>query len=121
MQLKAMEKRIAEIKDQLSKIGEMRPGSINQQLTKCGKLGCACQDQNKPKKHGPYYQLSYVHQGKSTTQFIQKELLDTVESQIKNFKMYKLLNTEWVDLALAIAMEKLATDKHRLKNEAKKK
>lgn len=79
----------------------------------------SCQDPKKPKKHGPYYQLSYVHQGKSTTQFIQKELLRTVEQQLKNFKMFRLLTAEWVDLA--IAREKLAFDKQRLKIEVKNK
>jgi len=120
MQLKKMEQRVKKIKNQLSKIGEMRPGSMNKQFTVCGKSGCACQDPKEPKRHGPYYQLSYVHQGKSTTQFIQKELLPTVERQLKNFKMFKLLTTEWVDLALTVAKEKLASDKERLKTDAEK-
>ena len=68
----------------------------------------------------PSPQLSYVHQGKSTTQFIQKELVPTVKHQLKNFKMFKLLTAEWVDIALAIAKEKLASDKLRLKLEAEK-
>lgn len=119
MQLKTMEQRVEKIKTQLHKIREMRPGSINKQFTVCGKPSCRCQDPKNPKKHGPYYQLSYVHQGKSTTQFIQKELLHTVEQQLKNFKMFKLLTTEWVDLALAITREKLASDKQRLKTEGK--
>ena len=120
MQLKTMVRRVEKIKNQLSGIGEMRPGSINEQFTVCGKPGCVCQDPKKPKKHGPYYQLSYVHQGKSTTQFIQKELVSTVERQLKNFKIFKRLTAEWVHLALAIAKEKLASDKLRLKMEAEK-
>ena len=120
MQLKTMERRVEKIKNQLSKIGEMRPGSINEQFTVCGKAGCVCQDPKKAKKHGPYHQLSYVHQGKSTTQFIQKELVPTVKHQLKNFKMFKLLTAEVVDIALAIAKEKLASDKLRLKLEAEK-
>jgi hypothetical protein len=120
MQLKNMEYRVEKIKTQLQKIGDMRPGSINKQFTVCGKPGCRCQDPENPKKHGPYYQLSYVHQGKSTTQFIQKELVRTVEGQLKNFKTFKLLTTEWVDLALNIAKEKLVIDKQRLKVEAQK-
>lgn len=118
MQLQKMEKRVEKIKLELQKIGEMRPGSLNTQLTVCGRAGCSCQDPIKPKRHGPYYQLSYVHQGKSTTQFIQKVLVPGVEKQLKNYKTFKSLTTEWVDLALAIAKEKLALDKERLKAEA---
>jgi hypothetical protein len=107
MQLKSMENRIEKIKIELSKLGEMRPGSLNKQMTVCGKSGCRCVDPKRPKRHGPYYQLSYVHQGKSTSQFIQKPMLATVRSQLKAYKAFRALTVEWVDLALAIAKEKL--------------
>lgn len=110
-----MELRIRQIKDQLQKIGDMRPGSINTQLTVCGKPNCACKDPKKPKKHGPYYQLSYVHNAKSTTQFIKKEFLETVEQQLGNFKLFKSLTAEWIDLALSVSRAKLEIDKLRLK------
>ena len=103
------------IKMKLLEIGDMRPGSLNKQLTVCGRSGCKCQDLTNPRKHGPYYQLSYVHQGKSTTQFIPKELVKTVEQELKNYKAFKSLTTEWVDLALAIAKEKIAQSKKSLK------
>lgn len=111
-----MELRIEKIKSQLQKIGDMRPGSINEQFTVCGKPGCSCVDPKKPKKHGPYHQLSYVHNGKSTTQFIKKEFLSTVEQQLTAFKLFKALTAEWVGLAIAIAKEKLEDDKRRLKS-----
>ena len=66
-----------------------------------------------PQKHGPYYQISYVHQGKSTSQFIQKPLAAAVRKQVKNYKTFKALTAEWVDLALAIAKEKLNIEKKR--------
>jgi hypothetical protein len=121
MQGKRKEIRLDEIKRELQEIGEMRPGSLNQQLTVCGRKGCRCQDPKKPQKHGPYFQLSYVHQGKSTTQFIQRDLVPMVEQELKNYKRFKVLTTEWVNLALAIAKEKLAVEKKRLKKEMKKK
>lgn len=116
MQIKKMEARVERIKLGLQSVGDMRPGSLNKQMTVCGRSGCVCMDPKKPKRHGPYFQLSYVHQGKSTTQFIQKELVTTVLRQLKNYKMFKSLTMEWVDLALAIAKEKLAVDKQRLKS-----
>lgn len=118
MQLRKMENRVERIRLELQRVGEMRPGSLNKQLTVCGRPGCRCQDPEKPKRHGPYYQLSYVHQGKSTTQFIQKELVPTVTQQLKNYKTFKSLTAEWIELALAIAKAKLALAKQRLKTEA---
>ena len=120
MQLKNMEQRVAKIKSQLQNIGEMRPGSINKQFTVCGKAGCVCIAPEKPQKHGPYYQLSYGHNGKSTTQFIKKELLHTVMQQLKNYKKFKLLTTEWVDLALSIAKEKLDIERQQMAKDRKK-
>ena len=115
MKIKKMESRVEKIKLELQKVGEMRPGSLNKQMTVCGRSGCVCIDPNKPKKHGPYFQLSYVHQGKSTSQFIQREFVSTVTQQLKNYKTFKSLTMEWVDLALEIAKEKLAADKEQLK------
>jgi hypothetical protein len=119
MQIKKLEKRIEDIKAKLALIGEMRPGSINAQLTVCGNSSCRCADPKRPRKHGPYYQLSYVHQGKSTTQFIQKELVGAVRAQLANYKNFKALTTEWVDIALALAKAKLQAAKERHKAEAR--
>jgi hypothetical protein len=115
MEIRAMQKRVEQIKSALRKVGEMRPGSLNQQLTVCGRPGCRCQDHPNPQKHGPYYQLSYVHKGKSTTQFIQKQLVPMVTRQLKNFKTFKALTTEWVDLSLAISKQKLASNRQKRK------
>jgi hypothetical protein len=115
MQMQMIEKRIARIKDELQHIGEMRPGSLNQQYTVCGKEGCRCIDPDRPTKHGPYYQLSYVHNGKSTTQFIGKDSLSNVRLQLRNYKKFRELTSEWVDLALSLAKEKLRLEKEELK------
>ena len=119
-QQQANEKRIARIKEELQAIGDMRPGSLNQQYTVCGKEGCRCADPDHPQKHGPYYQLSYVHNGKSTTQFIAKESVGNVRRQLENYKKFRELTAEWVDLALTIAKEKLRLEKEALKADAKR-
>ena len=86
-----LEEKIQEIKTRLMDLGEMRPGSLSQQYNVCGKPGCRCKDPKNPQRHGPYYQLSYVHQGKSTTQFIRPELRATVRAQISTFKKFRKL------------------------------
>ena len=104
-----LEEKIQEIKTQLLALGNMRPGSLSQQYNVCGKPGCRCKDPKNPKRHGPYYQLSFVHQGKSTTQFIRPELRATVRTQIATFKKFRKLTDRWVDLALTVAKLKLDT------------
>ena len=84
-------------------MGEMRPGSLSKQYNVCGNPTCRCKDPKNPRKHGPYYQLSYTHKGKSTTEFVKKDMISEVRQQIRNFREFKKLIEEWVDLSVKIA------------------
>jgi hypothetical protein len=101
-QLLRWQARIDEIKQRLVDLGEMRPGSLSEQYNVCGNPGCRCKDPKNPKKHGPYYQLSYTHQGKSTTEFVKKDKVREVKRQLRNYRTFKKLTEEWVDLSVKI-------------------
>jgi hypothetical protein len=102
-QVRALEKRIEIIKKKLAALGDMRPGSLSQQYNVCGNPTCRCKDPENPKKHGPYYQLSYTHTGRSTSEFVKKEDLAEVKKRIKNYQQFRALTGEWVDLSLELA------------------
>jgi hypothetical protein len=108
--VQSIELRIQEIKTKLGTLGDMRPGSISQQYNVCGKPGCRCKDPVNPQRHGPYYQLSWVHQGKSTTQFIRRPWLRQVKAQLMTFKKFRKLTDEWIALALQLAKMKLKAE-----------
>lgn len=98
--LQQIEKRIEKIKAELSGIGEMRPGSLTLQY-------------QKPKeKKGPYYQVSYTHHMKSRTQHVRQEFVKDVQQQIKNYKKFKMLVAEWVDLAIEHSILKMQIAKN---------
>lgn len=105
--IQSLEQRIDRIKARLASVGEMRPGSLSRQYNVCGKPGCRCKDPQKPVRHGPYYQLSWVHQGKSTSQFIRRPFLPEVRAQLANYKRFRKLTDQWVGLALQLAQQKL--------------
>jgi len=107
MSLRKTENRIEAIKKQLQAIGPMRPGSISKQYSVYGKSGCRCQDEEQPRKHGPYYQLSYVHRGKSTSQFIRPQFLPEVKKQLVNYKRFRKLIDEWVELSVQYGRARL--------------
>lgn len=107
MQIKILEKRIKKVKAELQTIGDMRPGSLSKQYNVCGNPKCQCKDPKEPKKHGPYYQLSYVHKSKSTSQFIKPEFVDEVKRQLADYKRFKKLTELWVTLSLELTKEKL--------------
>jgi hypothetical protein len=100
---KPIEKRIAAIKQDLLALGDMHPGSLSKQYGVCGKKNCRCKDPEKPQKHGPYNQLSYVHKGKSSSRFIKPEMLSEMQIQVDNYKKFKALTTEWAGLAADLA------------------
>ena len=98
-----LQARIKKIQQRLAAMGEMRPGSLSKQYNVCGNPNCRCKDPENPKKHGPYYQLSYTHKGKSTTEFVKKDMVSEVKQQIRNFREFKKLTEEWIDLSVEIA------------------
>jgi len=95
--------RIEKIKQELLKLGEMTPGSLSKQYNVCGNPRCRCKDPDHPKKHGPYYNLSYTWNGKGRTEFVRKERVVLVREQIRNYRTLKRLIKRWVDLSLEIA------------------
>ena len=112
--IQTLEQRIQQIKAQLAGLGEMRPGSLSKQYNVCGKPNCRCKDPQNPQRHGPYYQLSWVHRGKSTTKFIRLPLLPQVRAQIATYNQFRKLTEEWVKLALRLAQAKLLVARRSL-------
>mgnify|MGYP000053027911 CR=1 FL=1 len=87
-QLKKIENRIEKIKVELCVIGEMRPGSLTEQY------------KNSANQTGSYYQLSYTLDMKSRTEYIRKENVSNIRRQIKNYRRFKQLISEWVSLSI---------------------
>jgi len=102
-----IEFRIKRIKRELMKLGPMRPGALSMQYAACQKSGCACMDPVKPKKHGPFYQLSYSHLGKSTTRFVRPNYAGPIKKELAAYKRFRELTQEWVTQELALSQLRL--------------
>lgn len=101
-QISARQSRIKKIKKELEELGEIMPGSLSKQYNICGNPTCRCKDRENPRKHGPYYNLSYTWNGKGKTKFVRKEELVHTKERVKNYKILKRLVKQWVDLSLEI-------------------
>jgi hypothetical protein len=86
-EVKRLERRIAKIKEDLMKLGDMRPGSLSVQTRSWG---------------GEYYQLSYTHRGKGRTEYVPKKRHKRVEGQIAVYKKFRDLTQEWVNLSIEL-------------------
>lgn len=76
--------------------------SLGEQYNVCGTPGCQCKDPKKPRKHGPYHQLSYTWRGKSSTRFVRPERLAEMLLKVENYKRFRELVNGWVDLAVEL-------------------
>ena len=86
--IKQIEARIEQIKEELYEIGPMRPGSLTKQY------------KDSEQQIGAYYQISYTLDMKSRTDYVRKGSVGEVRQQIKNYKRFKRLTTEWVSLGI---------------------
>lgn len=107
--IEKLEAQIDRIKKQLQDQGPMRPGSVSRQYNVCGKRGCRCKDRERPRRHGPYYQLNYVYRGKKTSRFVRKDRLKQVRIELANYRKFRQLTIEWIGLALEVAQAKETT------------
>lgn len=96
------EKRIQMISKKVTDLGLMLPGSLSEQWNVCGTPGCQCKDPDNPVKHGPYGQLSFTVDGKSSSMFIKKEDIPEVRRRIKRYKRFKSLTTELIQAHIAL-------------------
>jgi hypothetical protein len=63
-ELPGLERRREELYRELSRVGDFRPGSLNEVRRKCGKPNCACADPDHP-GHGPQYNLTRRVEGRT--------------------------------------------------------
>jgi hypothetical protein len=103
-------RQIENVKRKLVALGDMRPGTLSTQYNVCGTPGCQCKAQP-PKKHGPYYQVSFTRKGKGSSKFVRKEDLAAVRKQIKNYQQMKELVDRWIDLATELSNIRLARER----------
>jgi len=66
----------------------MRPGSLTMQY------------RDPQKQTGAFFQISYTHKMKSKTEYVRKEWVKDVRKQISNYKKFKQLVDEWVELGI---------------------
>ena len=102
----SLEKRIQIIKQQISKLGDLRPGALSKQYNICGNPNCRCKA-DPPVKHGPYYQISFTRHGKSSSQFVRDEDLAEVQQQLENYRLLRDLVDEWITLSAQLSSLRL--------------
>lgn len=86
--IQQIERRIERIKEELEKIGPMRPGSLTRQY------------RDPENGIGAFWQISYTRQMKSRTEYVRKEWVAEIRKQIATHKRFKRLIDQWIDLGI---------------------
>ena len=110
--LRSLEARIKKIKQEIAALGELRPGTLSQQYNVCGKPDCRCKA-TPPKKHGPYYQVSFTWRGRSRSEFVRQENLPDVKTQLRNYRRLRGLVERWVALGMELSRLRLEENRSR--------
>ena len=86
--IQQIERKIARIKEALTRLGPMRPGSLSRQY------------KDRKNKTGAYWQISYTRQMKSRTEYVRADWVPEIRRQIANHKRFKKLIDQWIDLEI---------------------
>ena len=103
-----LEATIEKLKQELMTLGDLRPGTLSEQYNVCGKARCACKA-DPPRKHGPYYQVSFTWHGRSHTQFVRQENVATTRQQLRNYERLRAVVEAWVAAGLELAALRFGT------------
>ncbi|ASJ74645.1 DUF6788 family protein [Granulosicoccus antarcticus] len=102
--IKQIDKRIERIKRDLEQIDEMRPGSISVQY-RCAET-----------KSYPYHQLNWVIGAKKQSEYVSRKNLKTLTRQTENYKTFKALCAEWVELGIERSKLSIKLERERQKS-----
>ncbi len=92
-------------------VGPILPGSISRQFNVCGMPGCRCKDRENPRKHGPYFQLSYGAKGRSSSMFVKEADAEMAGMMTENYRRLR-------DLTVDIGFEMVALSREKGVDEA---
>ena len=97
--------RIARIWKQMTELGAIHPGRLTQQYNICGRPDCCCKDKENPRRHGPYWYISYTLRKKSRTIFVAEEHVDEMRRRTERFVQMKDLVQQLIEASIDLAQE----------------
>jgi len=96
--LSALEAQRAQTQLQISRLGDMRSGSITSTGGRCGNPGCHCHRPDDP-GHGPFYRLTRKVNGKSVTEtFSTPTTLRKAQQEVEEYHRFRQLSHDLLEV-----------------------
>jgi hypothetical protein len=99
--LDELERRRAQLYEQLAGTGDFRPGSVNETWRRCGKPNCACAQPDHP-GHGPRYLWTRSAGGRTRSRQLAAAEREKVRREIANYKQFVAVTEQIVEVNEAI-------------------
>jgi hypothetical protein len=96
--LAVLEAQRAQTQLQISRLGDMRSGSITSTGGRCGNPGCHCHKSD-DSGHGPFYRLTRKVNGKSVTEtFSTATALRKAQQEVEEFHRFRQLSRDLLEV-----------------------
>jgi Family of unknown function (DUF6788) len=93
-----LEQQRSQLGIQISRLGDLRPGSVTGIVRRCGKPTCHCAQPDDP-GHGPTLRLTYKAQGKTISEALPTPAaVKKAEHEIAEFRKYQELNRAFMEV-----------------------
>jgi len=96
------EEEYRQLKKELQQVGHVLQGSVTKRWVECGRASCRCHD-GPQSRHGPYYQWSWKHQGKTVSRYLNAEQADLCKQWIANHRELEKIVQRMRNLSVRIA------------------
>jgi len=113
-----LRKQREQLKAELARVGDLRPGSLVGRYRKCGKPNCHCAGEGAP-GHGPSWSLTRKVDGKTVTKIIPAPAVPQTREQIAEYRRFRKITRELVEVSEQLCDVQLETPK-AASQEAKK-
>jgi hypothetical protein len=101
-----LEQRRAVLLRELSRLQDLRPGSISGIVRRCGKPTCHCAQPDDP-GHGPTWRMTYKLEGKTRSEALPTPAaVRKAEREINEFRKYEQLSRSFVETSVKICQRR---------------
>ena len=94
--IQKLEDKILKLKQSVANMGNLRPGSVSQQI--------AGGPNRKPRK---YWQISYTYRMRSRTDYLRDDLVESIKNETLEYRKFKKIIERIIELSIQLSKEKI--------------
>ena len=94
--IQKLEDKILKLKQSVANMGNLRPGSVSQQI--------AGGPNRKPRK---YWQIIYTYRMRSRTDYLRDDLVESIKNETLEYRKFKKIIERIIELSIQLSKEKI--------------